>query len=184
MSMRGISGLRGLSERPRGLRPPEAVLAPDKMPSTDLPDEVRTWATKMGERMARIVWKLKQSGVVGSALELIVYHELERKLGKQPSSVWSFQSSQFGGRAFRFGLVLDFTILVGAGVGIIRCQGLYWHTRGESEAQDRAHKFRLLRSRIMGRKVLWVADIWETAAYRHPSKVVEDALHGRDSMKG
>jgi len=178
-----MQGIRGISGK-RGIRPPPAILAPDKMPSAGLPPEVRQWAAKMGERMARIIWRLKQSGVQGSAPELIVYHELERKLGKQPSPVWFFQSSQFGGRQWRYGLVVDFVILIGAGVGCIRVQGTYWHSVGESEQQDKAHKFRLLRSKIMGRKVIFVADVWENAVYKHPSSVVEDALHGRDSAKG
>lgn len=175
--MRGLRGLSGLSTK-RITRPPDAILAPSKMPTADLPEEVERWTRVMGERNAKIVWKWRQKlGSVPSAPELLIYDQCTRRLGPQPTTRWYYQGSAFGGRQHRGGLVPDFVIPIGGGVMVWRVLGGYYQGN-----EDKAEKVRLLFTRVLNQKVLRVVDMQERRIYKGPSRVYEDAMAGHDSV--
>ena len=87
-------------------------------------------------------------------------------------------SSFFGGRIYRGGLVNDFALYhLPQGVMIWRIQGEYYHA--PTREKDEANKQRLLMSRVKNRKVVAVVDLWERDLYRGVDGVCRDALTGR-----
>lgn len=158
----------------RKVKPPEIVLTPKADDATDLPEDIRALIPRMGERQARIVWEWRKKGLRASSPEALVYDWLTKK--KIP---FEFQSSFFGGRIFRGGLVNDFALFhLSQGVMIWRIQGEYYHS--PTKEKDEANKQRLLMSRVKNQKVVAVVDLWERSIYKGVNSVCQDALSGRE----
>ncbi len=155
----------------------KAVLKPRKTDVAEgLPPEIQRLVAVMGEANARAVWRLQKRGIRGTAPELLVYDWLERK--RIP---FEFQSSQFGGRQIRGGVVTDFIVWVGSRPAAWRVQGMHWHSSAEARKRDDATKLRLLATWYGGQKFWAVCDLWEDAIYRNVRKVCEDAMRGKGS---
>lgn len=166
-----INKLAGFGKRK--VKPPEATLRPRGAEDTDLPEDIRALIPRMGERQARIVWQWRKKGLRASAPEALVYDWLTKK-----NVPFEFQSSFFGGRIYRGGLVNDFALYhLPQGVMIWRIQGEYYHA--PTREKDEANKQRLLMSRVKNRKVVAVVDLWERDLYRGVDGVCRDALTGR-----
>jgi len=154
---------------------PQLRLRPESRATTDdLPDEIRQLVPKMGERNARVVWKWKRMGLQATAPEALVYQWLtSRKIR------FEFQSSQFGGRLIRGGLVTDFVVWNGPRPMAWRVQGLHWHSSAATRAKDRANRIRLLASSYGGQRFIAVVDLPEMAIYQGVNQVCEEAMKGR-----
>ena len=178
MSLRRISRLPKLGGlgRPRKAASVKPILEPRKVfTKTDLPPEIEALVAKLGERQARIVWKWKRAGVQGTAPELLVYDWLKgRKM------IFQFQSSMFGGRRIRGGIVCDFIVQYAGGVLIWMIQGEHWHFTAEQRKHDKAIKIRLKASRPGGQKVVAMVELFENDIYKARNAVCEDALRGKE----
>lgn len=156
-------------------KPPELRLRPrSDATTTDLPEEIQQLIPKMGERNARTVWKWKRRGLQATAPEILVYEWLTGR--KIP---FTFQSSQFGGRTFRGGVVHDFMLQVGGGVMVWMVQGMHFHSSASQRQHDQIIKIRTKASRPNGQKVLAVVELWEADLYKNVNRVCREALRGR-----
>lgn len=156
-------------------KPPELRLRPrSDATTTDLPEEIQQLIPKMGERNARTVWKWKRRGLQAAAPEILVYEWLTgRKLR------FEFQSSQFGGRRIRGGVVTDFIVWNGSRPMAWRVQGMHWHSGAATRAKDKANAIRIMASSHGGQRFIAVVDLWEEDVYRGVNKVCEEAMRGR-----
>lgn len=113
------------------------------------------------------------SGFPGTAPEFAVFQALNR-LGFE--NQFEFQSSKFGGRATRGGIVADFFV---ASLGlIINVQGEYWHYgRAGQVGQDLIQKQQIVSSGLT------VVYIDEEDALANADFFVSDALRGIDHSK-
>ena len=176
MTIGVIRPLKGLG-RVRPIKPSKPVLKPDKLDlPSDMPVEIARMVPTMGERNARTVWRLQKRGIRGTAPELLVYDWLERKRVR-----FEFQSSQFGGRKIRGGIVTDFVVWIGALMMAWRVQGAHWHSSAIAKARDQSTKVRLLHTRYYGQKFSAVCDLGEMSIYKSPNHVCEDAMRGRST---
>jgi len=146
-----------------------------------MPEQLAEVARRIGEKRARVVWKLRQSGIVGTLPELCAYSWLDKR-----KIVFEFQSSVMGGRRISGGAVLDFLIygLSANGVLIWRIQGEYWHTGPDVELKDRVQAARLRNLKIGGVPVVGVVDLWENAIYDDYPSVFQKAEMGISSRGG
>jgi len=173
-----VSDLQGLGK----IEDPRQHRAEELEPMEELPplaedirsEEERELEGRIGREWAKVVQRLRDQDVVGSVPELMVYGWLERR-----GVPFEFQSSMFGGRQVRGGLVPDFVLNhLTEALAILRVQGEYWHERVEGE--DRAAKVRLLGAYINGQPVAYVVDVWENDVYSRIDAAMEAALAGRE----
>ncbi len=121
-------------------------------------------------RVLRLEKRLPESA---SLPEIVAYDWLRRK-GVQ----FDYQGEAFGGRMMRGGQVPDFVIGQGGGVLCWRIQGEYWHSKPGDREKDLVQKIALLATRIDGRPVWAVVDIWEDDIYRDREKAFRLGLAG------
>lgn len=173
MTIGMIRPSKGLG-RVRPFKPSKPVLKPDKLDlPTDMPVEIARMVPTMGEHNARTVWRLQKRGIRGTAPEMLVYDWLERKRLR-----FEFQSSQFGGRKIRGGIVTDFVVWVGLRPLAIMVQGMHWHTSATARAKDALTILRLLHTTYGGSKFIAAVEAWENDIYRNVNRVMEEALRG------
>jgi hypothetical protein len=171
--MRGLAGLGSGGERQT--RTEKAVLRPDRDATTAVDPEQAELERRIGERNAKVVRRWQRRGLRGTSPELLVYDWLTRRRLQ-----FQFQSSLFGGRKIRGGLVADFVVWIGANPMAWRVQGEHWHSSAADKAHDKANRYRLLRSSYLGRRFIAVVDLWELDIYRACNRVCEDATRGRN----
>jgi hypothetical protein len=171
--LRGLSGLKERRPREQGLE--AATLTPRRDATAPLDHTLVELERRIGARNAKIVRRWQKRGVRGTSPELLVYDWLYRRRLQ-----FEFQSSLFGGRKIRGGLVCDFVVWMGTSPMAWRVQGEHWHSSAADKAHDKANRYRLLRSSYMGRHFIAVVDLWELDIYRACNRVCEDATRGRN----
>lgn len=158
---------------------PASPTGPAAYTSTDMPPDIQALAQRIGERQARLVWRMQQRlGTTPSAAELLVYDWLERN--RVP---FRYQVPTHGGRLFPGGAVQDFVIDAGDGVMVWEVQGEYWHRWAEVQRSDRERLTRLLLGRVQNRRVVRVAFLWEDDIYANVGQVCRDALAGEERRR-
>jgi len=140
-----------------------------------MPESLREIAGRIGRKRAGIVWRWMRKGIIGSVPELLTYDWLSRRRIR-----FEFQSAQMGGRLRVGGAVVDFLLydLAGGGLYVWRVMGEYWHAAPEVQGKDEEQRRRLLRTRVGGRRVVAVVDLWESDIYDRSPEVFEMAEAG------
>lgn len=110
----------------------------------------------------------------GPLTEWLVYAALLR-LGKVPGLDFSYQSSMFGGRVERGGLVIDF-LFPDLGLAI-NPVGEYWHRGAQSDAQD------LMERAALAGQGITLIFIDEQDLYTDALFYVREALEFRDHSR-
>lgn len=161
---------------------PDALLgALDGVVHLDDPDVQELLArldtkTPEDEAMAKRVVKLKRTQFSNAPYtELIVYDWLTQK-----GISFDYQVPLGGGRATKFGQVLDFALYTGGEVTAMPVQGDYWHERAEVAASDEMDKIQALASYIKGQRVKNYIPVWERRLYKNRNEVLNFALANVD----
>lgn len=141
-----------------------------------MPEALREWARRIGEKRAKRVWRLMRKGAVGTLPELCAWDWLDSHGAK-----FEAQSFQMGGRsASGGGAVVDFVVWSGCGVYMWRIQGEYWHQGEAVERKDEVQKANLRRVKVGGLPVIAVLDLWENDVYDRYPEVFEKAEVGEE----
>lgn len=140
-----------------------------------LPEQVRVWARRIGDKRAKEVWRLTRAGVQGTLPELLTYAWLQRR-----NIAFEFQTAALGGRQTHGGAVLDFLVsgLSSNGLYAWRVHGEYWHTGPDVEEKDFVQACRLLHIKVGGVPIVAVVDLWENDVYDRSPEVFEKAEVG------
>lgn len=140
-----------------------------------MPEAMRAWARRIGEKRARECWNLAQKGVQATLPELCAYAWLNRR-----GIAFEFQTSLMGGRQTSGGAVIDFLVmgLSSNGHYVWRIQGEYWHTMPEVELKDFVQAARLKRLKVGGIPIVEVVDLWENDVYDRHREAFEQAEAG------
>lgn len=111
----------------------------------------------------------------GTVPELIAYDWLQRN-----SYPFTFQAELYGGRATAGGLLPDFVVETGAGVGMAwQIQGEYWHGKsGDKKVSDAEAAMRLVGQVVGGVRIEKVIYLWESDLYEKRPQVFQYAVAG------
>lgn len=111
----------------------------------------------------------------GTVPELVTYDWLQRS-----GYNFIFQAELYGGRATAGGLLPDFVVETGAGVGMAwQIQGEYWHGKsGDKKVSDAEAAMRLMGQVVGGVRIEQVIFIWEEDTYTKRPQVFQYAVSG------
>ena len=116
-----------------------------------------------------------RSDFPGTLPEMLVFSELVRR-GLKPDLDFFFQSSIFGGRMAKGGLVIDFIFENPPGLAI-NVQGEFWHRGAVTDARDL-----LGRAQLAGEGITLIF-VDETDLYQDARYFVGEALAFRDHSR-
>lgn len=170
--MKRLKKLKGLGGT-RLKMPDLAIPEISDGPTAPVADKLVEFTRRLNgdEKLAKRCVKLQERYPQASLPECVTYLWLE-----QNQIEFIYQSTFFGGRAVRGGLLPDFLVDRGDEWYAWEIQGEYWHS--DSRFSDLADHLRLRGSYFAGQRVGKVIELWESDIYDKRPTIFTSAMAG------